>query len=132
MATLTFQQYLNGKVRDISVPDNAILTICADAGVDPEAEYSEGTQRQKDLALAYYYVWLAGPILQTSTVRDSDADWEHSEGGIRLSAKILERYLDMANEIFEQYDLPAVGVETWGFVGRGFSNPNVTRRNLRQ
>ncbi len=127
MATLTFQEYLNGKVRDVTAPDDAIRTICADAGVEADTDYATATQRQKDLALAYYYVWIASPVLQTGTARDADADWEHSEGGTRFSAKILERYLDMANEIFEEYDLPLVGVETWGFVGRGFGNPLKTR-----
>lgn len=119
LTSLTIQQYLNGKVRNINVPDDAILAICADAGVDPETEYAEATQMQRDLALAWLYVWIAGSPTQTGTTRDSDADWEHSEGGERMSANVLKQYLAMANKIFDKYDLPAVGVERWGMVGRG-------------
>lgn len=123
----TIKSYLSGKVRDITIPDNAARAICADAGVNPETLYSDCTKKQRDLALAYTYVWLAGPVLSTGTVRDSDADWEHSEGGTRLSATLLNKYLDMANAIFESYDMPSVGEGDWGFVGRGFPYPTNMR-----
>ena len=121
--TLTIRKYLGGKVRNISIPDNAILSICADAGVDPETPFSQTDQRQRDLCLAWLYVWIAGSPTQTGSTTEEDADWKHTEGGERMSANVLKQYLDMANAIFDKYDLPTVGEERWGFVGRGICNP---------
>ena len=125
---LTIRGYLEGKVRNISIPDNAILSICADAGIDPDNDLNAITLRQRELALAWLYVWIAGSPAQTGNISDEDADWKHTEGGERMSAGVLKQYLAMANEIFDKYDLPMIGGEKWGFVGFGFRNPRRTRR----
>ena len=146
---LTIEQYLNGIVRNIIVPGNAVTTIILNVGcttvevehevVDPvtgeitivtttekvtkDTDVTLLTPRERELCQAWLYVWIAGSPTQTGTTRDSDADWEHSEGGERMSANVLKQYLNMANEIFDKYDLPIVGEEEWGFVGRGIRNP---------
>ena len=147
---LTVQKYLCGKVRNITVPDDAVATIIMDAGVEPkeveresdssssDSSSSSGTVlepvtkdtditlltvRERELCVAWLYVWVASSPTQTGSTTDEDADWKHTEGGERMSAKDKEHYLDMANEIFEKYDLPPVGEENWGFVGRGIHNP---------
>ena len=119
----TIQQYLNGKVRNINIPDDALLSICADAGVEPCTPYSEATEKQRELALAWTYVWIAGSPTQSGGYTEENADWKQSENGERMSANVLKQYLAMANKIFEEYDLPCVGEESWGFVGRGIRNP---------
>ena len=124
----TIGDYLRGKVRGITIPDESLLAICADVPVCPDQLFSELTDRERELSLAWMYVWMAGGPIQSGSVRDADADWSHTEGGERLSANVLKRYLDMANDIFEKYDLPLFGApETWGFVGRGFCNPRRIR-----
>ena len=128
---LTISEYLRGKVRNISIPDNALTSICADAGVTPDTYYMDATQREKDLSLAWLYVWIAGSPMQTGSTRDSDADWSHSEGGERMSAGVLRQYLTMANDIFSRYDLPTVGGEKWGMVGVGLCNLRRVRRARR-
>lgn len=159
---MTIQQYLNGKVRNIIVPDEAVATIIMDAGcttVDVEEtvtrevtdeETGETTTeevtetvaekvtkdtdvtllstRERELCLAWLFVWIAGSPTQTGSTRDSDADWEHTEGGERMSANTLKQYLSMANDIFEKYDLPLAAAESWGLVGHGFANPRKYRR----
>jgi hypothetical protein len=120
---LTIRKYLGGKVRNIRIPDDAILSICADAGVDPDTLYAKATQRQRDLSLAWLYVWVAGSPTQTGGWTEESADWRSTDGGERMSASVLKQYLAMANKIFEEYDLPCVGEESWGFVGRGIRNP---------
>jgi hypothetical protein len=154
---MTVQQYLSGKVRNITVSDDAVATIIMDAGVAPkevekvvpdEGDSSgEGgthtetvlepvtkdtditllTTRERELCLAWLYVWVSGSPTQTSSHTEEDADWKHTEGGERMSANVLKQYLDMANEIFDKYDLPTVGEEKWGFVGRGICNPRYNR-----
>ena len=123
----TIRRYLNGKVRNITLPDDAFLSICADAGIESSAEYTDTTQKQRDLAVAYFYVWICSPVTQTSGITEEDADWKHTNGGEHMSAKLLEKYLDMANDIFAKYGLPLVGEEQWGFVGRGIRNPRNNR-----
>ena len=125
---LTIKKYLEGKVRNVKVPDNAILSICADAGVAPETYYADATQKQRDLALAWLYVWMSCSPTQSGGFSDENADWKHSDNGERMSAGVLKQYLSMANDIFDKYDLPTVGDENWGFVGRGFCNPRNTDR----
>lgn len=146
---LTIGDYLSGKVRNITVPDTTIASIIMDAGcttVEVEVETTDEvsgetttttqtqqvtkdtdvtllTEQQRELCLAWLYVWISGSPTQTGATRDADADWEHSEGGERMSANVLKRYLTMANDIFDKYDLPLVDDDSWGFVGRGFRNP---------
>lgn len=126
---LTIEQYLSGKVRNISVPDNAIATIIMDAGItsvespDKNTDISLLSLRERELCLAWLYVWIAGSPTQSGGWTEEDADWKSSENGERMSASVLKQYLAMANEIFKKYDLPLVGGESWGFVGRGIRNP---------
>lgn len=123
----TIKDYLEGKVRNITIPEKALLSICADAEVDPTTNYSEATERQKDLSLAWLYVWVAGSPTQSGGWTEEDADWKQSENGERMSASVLKQYLAMANDIFDKYDLPLMGGDKWGFVGRGIRNPRIYR-----
>lgn len=119
----TIRQYLSGKVRNIAISDDAIMSICADAGVEPFTPYGDATEKQRDLALAWLYVWISGSPTQSGGYTEENADWKQSENGERMSANVLKQYLAMANDIFRKYDLPVVGEEPWGFVGRGIRNP---------
>ena len=119
----TIKDYLEGKARNIQIPENALLSICADADVEPSTVYADASQKQKDLALAWLYVWISGSPVQSGGWTEEDADWKSSENGERMSANVLKQYLAMANEIFSKYDLPSIGSQNWGFVGRGIRNP---------
>jgi len=119
----TISDYLRGKVGNITIPDSALMSACADAGVDPITLFTDVSERQKDLALAWLYVCIAGSPTQSGSNSEEDADWKQTKGGERMSASVLKQYLAMANDIFDKYDLPLVGEEQWGFVGRGIHNP---------
>lgn len=135
MATLvqssyTISDYLKGKVRGITVPDNTLLSVCCDVNmqddcnIDVSSSVADLSTKEKELATAYLYVWLAGGPIQSGSAKESDADWSQSNGGERMSANALKRYLDMANDIFAKYEMPIMGVsDSWGFVGHGFRNP---------
>ncbi len=120
--SFTIEQYLKGKVRNITIPDKALKSICADADVEPLLSYYEATERQRDLALAWLFVWVAGSPTQSGGFTEEDADWKSSENGERMSAGVLKNYLGMANKIFEKYGLETISTNKWGFVGRGFHN----------
>ena len=126
---MTIEKYLNGKVRNIIVPDDAIATFIVDAkcpaGTTKDTDISTLSLRDRELCLAWMYVWVSGSPTQTGSNSDEDADWRHTEGGERMSANVLKQYLAMANDIFDKYDEPLVGEEEWGFVGRGIRNPRI-------
>lgn len=117
---------MEGKVRNITIPEKALFSICADADVELNCPFSDLSEKQKDLAVAWLYVWIAGSPTQSGGWTEENVDWKSSENGERMSANVLKQYLAMANDIFDKYDLPHVGDEYWGFVGRGIRNP---RRN---
>lgn len=124
---LTIGNYIKNAIRGITPSDDALLTICADAGVESETLYADATKKQKDLSLAYFYKWIASPLLQKGGYTEENADWRSSETGERYSAAMLQKYLDMANEIFEEYDLPTVGGRRWKMRGFGFHYPRVKK-----
>lgn len=130
----TIEQYLKGKVRNIDVPDEALLSILAENGIESKSAYADLAQKQRDLALAGLYVWVAMSPTTSQKVTDKDANWEHSEGGETMSANVLNRFLRMANEIYAKYEMPTMGTNKWGFVGRGLHNihrsGNYRERNL--
>lgn len=122
-ATYTIGDYIRGKVRGITVPDEALLSICTDAGTDPCSLFCDVQEKERELSCAWLYMWIAGGPTRTGSVSDEDADWKHTEGGESMSAETIRRYLAMADEIFDKYDMPLTGSEDWGFVGRGIHNP---------
>ena len=128
---MTIEKYLNGKVRNIIVPDDAIATFIVDAkcpaGTTKDTDISTLSLRDRELCLAWMYVWVSGSPTQTGSNSDEDADWRHTEGGERMSANVLKQYLAMANDIFDKYDEPLVGEDYYGFVGRGIRNPRIHR-----
>lgn len=161
----TLQQYLNGKVRNISVPDATVSGIIIDAGcstieveqpeiheviddetgetiteevtvvtevhVDKDTDVSLLPDRERELCLAWLYVWLSSSLSQSGGTTDEDADWKHTEGSERMSDALRSHYLRLANNIFDKYDLPFAGEERWGLVGHGFRNPRLYGRSRR-
>lgn len=118
----TIEQYLKGKVRNISVTDDALQSILTDAGVKAGSDATTLSVREREIATAWLYVWIAGSPTMSEKVSDKDGDWSHSEGGEQMSANVLNRFLRMANDIFEKYALPKVGSNSWDMVGNGFHN----------
>lgn len=118
----TIEQYLKGKVRNINVTDDALQAILTDAGVTAGSDATTLSVKEREIATAWLYVWIAGSPTMSEKVSDSDGDWSHSEGGEQMSANVLNRFLRMANDIFEKYELPKVGSNSWDMVGNGFHN----------
>lgn len=117
---MTIEQYLRGKVRNINIPDESLQGICFEAEVSPDTLLSETTLKDRELSLAWLYVWIAGSPTQSGGFTEEDADWRSSTEGERMSAGVLKNYLGMANKIFEKYGLDPITSGKWGFSGRGF------------
>lgn len=127
----TISKYLRGKVRNITVPDEAIFSILLDVGVDPNTMFAEVDVKDRDLCVAGLYTWVALSPATSTRVTDKDAHWEHSEGGETMSASVLNNYLRMANSIYRRYNMPTIGGNKWGMVGGGIHNiRNGNNRNL--
>ena len=120
---MTISDYLKGKVRNINIPDDTLRSVCFDAGIsDPSQPIFSATEKERDLSLAWLYVWIAGSPTQSGGYTERDADWQSSENGERMSASVLKNYLSLANKIFEKYGLETISTGKWGMVGRGFRN----------
>lgn len=129
--TYTIKDYLQGKARSFEIPAKTLQAICADADIaDIGFPLDELTKRQKDLALAYTYLWLANGPVSTAKWSEKDGDWSQSGGGEQLTAEQIRTYLRMANAIFKEYDLPTVGFNSYKVRGGGFRNVRDYGRNL--
>ena len=85
------------------------------------------SEKQRDLSLAWLYAEVAGYSAQSGTITDKNADWEHSEGGFRMTDKLRDLYKKLADELFAKWDEPTIFSDNWGFVGRGIRNPRKYR-----
>lgn len=129
--TFTIKEYLQGKVRGFDIPDNALQAICIDAEIPSlDAPFGELTKRQRDLSAAYTYLWLAHGPVSTAKWSEKDGDWSQSGGGEQLTAEQIRTYLRMANALFEEYNLPKVGMNTYRVRGGGFRNVRDYGNNL--
>lgn len=116
----TIEGFLQGQV-PTTIPSNALTSILLRMGVEPGSEYYDLSDRQRDLCMAWLYVYLADPTT-SETVKDSDADWSHSESRTR-SAYATTYYLRLANAIFSKYGLDTISTNgKWGMRGGGFHN----------
>lgn len=124
----SIETFLRGQV-STPISDNALASIYMRTGVEPGSDYNELSQKQRDLCLAWLYVYLSDPTTSES-VRDSDADWSHSESRTR-SAYATTHYLRLANVIFSKYGLDTFPIGKWGMRGGGFTNiHNYGDRNM--
>lgn len=119
--------FIKGLVPNANMPDDAIIGIAVQVGVDPEQSAFELTERERDLCMAYLYLRLASNPHSSAKVTDRDADWEHSEGSEQWSASQLQQFLILARKLLEKWgeDTSLVDdiVPQWGFVGRNMHNP---------
>ena len=106
--TFTIESYLRGKVRNIDITDDAMMSALVDAQVEPGTVAMEATDKQKDLALASIFIWIAGSPTRSQSIEDADGRWSHKEGGEQMSALAANRYLAMANELRKKWGLTAV------------------------
>lgn len=121
--TYTIKDYLQGKVRDFDIPDQALLAICTDAGItEISAELSTLSEMQKDLAVAYTYLWLANGPVSTAKWSEADGDWSQSGGGQQLTATQIRTYIRYADAIFKKYGLDTISQNNWGMRCGGFRN----------
>ena len=105
----TIEEWLRSMVA-YPVTDSTIRAILAKRGVPPASELSLVAERDRDLCLGEMYLWCATVPSTGSSVKDSDADWSHEEGGYAFRDADKRRLLDLARSLFDKWDEPMIGV----------------------
>lgn len=121
--TITIKEFLQGEIRGIEIPESSLQSIYVKAGITDENTYlDELTEKQRELATAWTYVWIATGPATTARWSESDGDWSQSSGGEIYTATQLRTLLRLADEIFKKYGLSTVGGNDWGMRVGGIRN----------
>lgn len=119
----TIKDFLQGEIRGIEIPESSLQAIYVKAGITDENAYLDQlSERQRELATAWTYVWIATGPATTSRWSESDGDWSQSAGGEVYTATQLRTLLRLADEIFKKYGLSTVGGNDWGMRAGGIRN----------
>lgn len=106
---ITIEQYLRGKV-DYDIPDVALLSIEEDRGIGSGALLSDLTEKQKDLALADLYMWLASSSVSSTGEYESDGGWQRQ----RSTKNVFDRgyFKALANALYAKWGIVTSTVGT--------------------
>lgn len=119
----TIKDFLQGEIRGITIPESSLRSIYIKAGIENENMYlDELSEKQRELATAWTYVWIATGPATTAKWSESDGDWSQSAGGEVYTATQLRTLLRLADEIFKKYGLSTVSGNEWGMRIGGFRN----------
>lgn len=128
----TIKDFLQGEIRGLEIPESSLRSIYIKAGITNENAYlDELTEKQRELATAWTYVWIATGPATTAKWSESDGDWSQSSGGEVYTATQLRTLLRLADDIFKKYNLPTVGKNEWGIRIGGIRNIRYTNRSSR-
>lgn len=119
----TIKDFLQGEIRGLEIPESSLRSIYIKAGIENENMYlDELSEKQRELATAWTYVWIATGPATTAKWSESDGDWSQSAGGEVYTATQLRTLLRLADEIFKKYGLSTVSGNEWGMRIGGFRN----------
>lgn len=99
---LVIEEYLRGKV-GFDIPDNALMAIFADRGIDKGDLVAGMEKRTLDLATADLYMYCASAPSVKGTTEDAHGSWRHKDGGWESSAYDKRNLRQMANDIYARY-----------------------------
>lgn len=129
---VSIKDFLQGEIRGITIPESSLQSIYIKAGIENENMYlDELSEKQRELATAWTYVWIATGPATTAKWSESDGDWSQSSGGEVYTATQLRTLLRLADDIFKKYNLPTVGKNEWGMRIGGIRNIRYTNRSNR-
>ena len=129
---VSIKDFLQGEIRGIAIPESSLQSIYIKAGIENENMYlDELSEKQRELATAWTYVWIATGPATTAKWSESDGDWSQSSGGEVYTATQLRTLLRLADDIFKTYNLPTVGKNEWGMRIGGIRNIRYTNRSSR-
>jgi len=97
---MTIEQYLYGKV-DFNLTGNTVAAILYDRGITEGVGVATVAARQRDLALADLYMFVANSSVSSSAEYESDGGWQshHSAKNVRSRGN----YLSLANDLYAKW-----------------------------
>lgn len=105
---MPFVEWLAGCV-PVDITDGIVNNILFEREIESDATLEETTLKQRELAKADLYMWCSLMPSISSTVKDSDGGWSHSEGGGQLTIADKRRFHRLARAIYRKY-----GINTGG------------------
>lgn len=100
---LTIENYLRGFV-NYDIPDSTFRSILFKVGIEDGVAAEDVEPRERDISLAWVYLWCAGSPSVKNNTKDSDGGWEHTEGGWQMTEGDKRRWRAMARALFEKWD----------------------------
>lgn len=86
------------------VTEEALGYVCAKRRIEPDTEYGELEERDRDLAEGTMYYWLSNLPVGGSTEKVSDGGWSHSEGGWTVSKANIEEWMRKYRSLFQKWN----------------------------
>lgn len=77
-STLTILDALRERSQGF-LTDGSLQLVCVEYGKEPDEEYSELTEQDRDILLGSMYYWMYTTSTGGSTEKVSDGGWSHSE-----------------------------------------------------
>ena len=103
---MTIEQYLSGKV-DFNLEENTIAAILYDRDIPEGIDIDLVSRRQRDLALADLYVYVAGSSTSSSGEYESDGGWQRQRSA--KNAYNRNGLLALAKQLYAKWDEPFDG-----------------------
>ena len=100
---MTIEQYLSGKV-DFNLEENTIAAILYDRDIPEGIDIDLVSRRQRDLALADLYVYVAGSSTSSSGEYESDGGWQRQRSA--KNAYNRNGLLALAKQLYAKWDEP--------------------------
>lgn len=86
------------------VTEEALGYVCAKRRIEPDVEYGELEERDRDLAEGTMYYWLSNLPVGGSTEKVSDGGWSHSEGGWTVSKANIEEWMRKYRSLYQKWN----------------------------
>lgn len=127
LGVLTVEDALYGKVK-FDVPEETMLTIIVDRGLDGGMCYADADKKDIRLAYADLIKWfLMGPSKQNNTT-DTDNGWSHAGGGYELTDSDRSEMKAEANAIYAELEPTSMFKKrsTFRITSHGVKRANIT------
>lgn len=86
------------------VTEEALGYVCFKRRIEPDTEYGELEERDRDLAEGTMYYWLSNLPVGGSTEKVSDGGWSHSEGGWTVSKANIEEWMRKYRSLYQKWN----------------------------
>lgn len=105
--TTTIEQYLQGLVSMLSVPEDSIKSVLIQCGLTTGIKVCCLDEKSLDLVTARFLVWCATMMpYSKNNSDDSDGGWKHTEGGYQMINDQQRWMLARAKGLYRKWSVP--------------------------